>query len=54
MSATLSLALDLSPAHLAALDAASAPAEASLYALFGPAMRRNVVFGGASVRGWAA
>ncbi len=46
------LDLVLAPEHRAALDAASAPADAGLYALFSPAMRRQVVFGGASVTGW--
>lgn len=41
----------LAPEHRAALDAASAP-ETRLYALFAPAMRRQVTFGGASVEGW--
>ena len=39
----------LSPEHLAALEAATAPAEPSLYDLFRPAVRRHVTFGGASV-----
>lgn len=42
----------LSPEHRAALEAASAPAEAKLHGLFTPAMRQRVTFGGASVRGW--
>ena len=42
----------LSPEHRAALDAVSATTEARIYALFAPAMRRNVTFGGASVRAW--
>ena len=46
------LDLTLSPAHRAALDAASAPAEGSVYALFKPAVRQHVTFGGASVQAW--
>ena len=43
----------LSAEHRAALDAASAPAEPRLiYGLSAPSLRRQVVFGGASVRGW--
>ena len=44
----------LSPGHLAALDAATAPAGPSLYSLFAPAVRRHVTFGGAAVREWRA
>ncbi len=39
----------LSDEHRAALDAASASAEPSLYSLFTPVMRQHVVFGGSSV-----
>lgn len=41
----------LSPEHRAALDAASAPEPRMPYGLFSPAMRRQVVFGGSTVRG---
>jgi aryl-alcohol dehydrogenase-like predicted oxidoreductase len=44
------VALDLSPSHLAALDAASRPDLPMLYGLFSDEMRRQVVFGGAAVR----
>lgn len=43
--------LILSPEHRAALDAASAPPGQLLYSLFAPSLRRDVTFGGASVRG---
>lgn len=47
-----SLDFMLSPEQRAALDAASAPAEARmLYSLFTPPVRRQAVFGGSSVRG---
>ena len=46
--------LALAPEHLAALDQASAPAEARLSALFAPVMRRHVTFGGAAVRAWGS
>ncbi len=46
------LDLVLSPDHRAALDAASAPEGARLHALFSPAMRRQVVFGGTDVAAW--
>lgn len=46
------LDLALSPDHRAALDAASAPAEGRIYALFTPPMRQQVTFGGASVQAW--
>ncbi len=43
----------LHPEHRSSLDAASAPAEPRmLSALSAPAMRRQVIFGGSSVRGW--
>ena len=42
----------LSPEHRAALDAASAPDPRSLYSLFTPALRQQVVFGGSSVKAW--
>lgn len=41
--------LTLPPERIAALDAASAPEAATLYGLFGPAARRDYVFGGSSV-----
>ena len=41
------------PEHLAVLDAASAPSVRMLYSLFTPALRKQVVFGGASVDAWA-
>ena len=45
------LEVTLSPEHRAALDAASVPAEPRLiYGLSQPAMRKQVVFGGSSVR----
>ncbi|HEV7353974.1 MAG TPA: aldo/keto reductase [Brevundimonas sp.] len=43
--------LRLSPEHLARLDAASRPDLPMLYGLFSDDVRRQVVFGGASVRG---
>ncbi len=46
------LDLALAPEHRAALDAVSAPDTRMLYSLFTPAMRRQVVFGGDTVRGW--
>ncbi len=46
------LGLTLSAEHRATLDAASAPSEARLYALFAPVMRRHVTFGGAFVEAW--
>ncbi len=48
------LGLVLSDEHRTALDAISQPDPRMLYALFTPAMRKNAVFGGATVRGWAA
>ena len=42
----------LSPEHRAELDAVSAPDPRMLYGLFTPASRRQVVFGGSTVRGW--
>lgn len=42
----------LSPQHRAALDAVSAPEPRLIYGLQSREMRRQVVFGGASVRGW--
>jgi aryl-alcohol dehydrogenase-like predicted oxidoreductase len=42
----------LSPEHRAALDAASAPDQQTLYSLFTPGMRQHAVFGGSTVRGW--
>ncbi len=48
-----SLDLSMAPEHRAALDAISAPADPRmLYALARPPMRRQVVFGGASVAAW--
>lgn len=47
------LDLVLAPEHRAALDAVSAGDARMLYALFTPASRRQVVFGGAPVRGHA-
>jgi aryl-alcohol dehydrogenase-like predicted oxidoreductase len=47
------LDLNLSAAHLAALDEASAPARRMLYSLFTPAVRQQAVFGGSPVRSWA-
>jgi aryl-alcohol dehydrogenase-like predicted oxidoreductase len=44
----------LSAAHLAELDKASAPAQKMLYSLFTPQLRQHAVFGGSTVRGWAA
>jgi len=45
------LGLTLAPEHVAALNAASAPAEPRLiYGLSRPSMRRQVVFGGSTVR----
>ena len=46
--------LALAPEHLAALYQASASAEARLSALFAPAIRRHVTFGGAAVRAWGS
>ena len=46
------LDLVLSPEHRARLDAISAASDLNLYALFTPAMRTHVVFGGQSVRAW--
>ena len=43
------LELLLAEEHRAALDAVSASADPRLYALFTPAMRQHVVFGGCSV-----
>ncbi|PIK71150.1 aldo/keto reductase, partial [Methylobacterium frigidaeris] len=49
------LSLVLPPEHRATLDAASAPTEPRLiYALSRPALRSQVVFGGAQVSGMAA
>ena len=45
-----SLDVVLSSEHRAALDAVSAPDARMLYTLFTPALRRQVVFGGADVR----
>lgn len=42
----------LSPEHLAALDAVSAPDPRMLYSLFTPALRRQAVFGGSAVEPW--
>jgi aryl-alcohol dehydrogenase-like predicted oxidoreductase len=42
----------LSDGQRAALDAASAGEGSTLYSLFLPAMREQVVFGGSTVRGW--
>ena len=42
----------LSPEHLEALDAVSAPDQAMLYSLFTPSMRQHAVFGGSTVRPW--
>ncbi len=47
------LDLVLSQEHRAALDAASAPDQGLIYGLFTPAGRKQVVFGGAGVRGWS-
>lgn len=41
----------LTPAHRAALDAASGAGQ-TLYSLFTPGMRQHAVFGGSTVRGW--
>jgi aryl-alcohol dehydrogenase-like predicted oxidoreductase len=46
------LDVTLLPEHRSALDAVSEPDVRMLYSLFTPAMRRNAVFGGSSVRGW--
>lgn len=46
------LDIELSPSHLAALDAVSAPEQTMLYSLFTPAMRQHAVFGGSCVRGY--
>ncbi|MFC3127467.1 aldo/keto reductase [Pseudoroseomonas globiformis] len=45
------LGLDLPPEQLGALDAASGGDQKFLYGLFQPAVRNQVVFGGADVRG---
>ncbi len=42
----------LAPEHRAALDAASASDQQTLYSLFTPAMRQNAVFGGSAVQPW--
>jgi aryl-alcohol dehydrogenase-like predicted oxidoreductase len=42
----------LSDSQRAALDAASAGEGSTLYSMFLPAMREQVVFGGSAVRGW--
>jgi aryl-alcohol dehydrogenase-like predicted oxidoreductase len=42
----------LAPAQRAALDAASAPDQKTLYSLFTPGLRQHAVFGGATVKGW--
>jgi aryl-alcohol dehydrogenase-like predicted oxidoreductase len=42
----------LAPAQRAALDAASAPDQKTLYSLFTPGLRQHAVFGGSTVRGW--
>jgi aryl-alcohol dehydrogenase-like predicted oxidoreductase len=47
------LDLNLSVAHLAVLDEASAPVQKMLYSLFTPALRQHAVFGGSPVRSWA-
>jgi aryl-alcohol dehydrogenase-like predicted oxidoreductase len=44
----------LSAAHLAELDKVSAPTQKMLYSLFTPQLRQHAVFGGSTVRGWAA
>ena len=46
------LGVVLSAEHRAALDAVSAPDPRMPYGLFTPSMRRDVVFGGSSVRPW--
>ena len=46
------LALTLSPAQRAALDAVSAADPRMLYTLFTPPLRQHAVFGGDTVRGW--
>jgi aryl-alcohol dehydrogenase-like predicted oxidoreductase len=46
------LGLRLSAEHLAQLDRVSVGERRMLYTLFGPTMRKQVVFGGAAVRGW--
>jgi aryl-alcohol dehydrogenase-like predicted oxidoreductase len=48
------LEVSLSPAHRSALDAASHSEPRLIYSLSKPPMRSQVVFGGASVAGWAA
>ena len=48
----MALEVVLSPEHRAALDAVSAPDLRMLYSLFTPALRRQAVFGGNSVRIW--
>jgi len=47
------LEIRLSSEHLAALDAASAPAPKMLYSLFTPSTRQHAVFGGSTVSPWA-
>jgi aryl-alcohol dehydrogenase-like predicted oxidoreductase len=42
----------LTPAQRAALDAASAPEQKTLYSLFTPGLRQHAVFGGSTVRAW--
>ena len=42
----------LTSAQRAALDAASAPDQKTLYSLFTPGLRQHAVFGGSTVRGW--
>ncbi len=49
---TTALDLVLPAEHRAALDAASDGNQAFLYGLFRPAIRNQVVFGGADVQGW--
>jgi aryl-alcohol dehydrogenase-like predicted oxidoreductase len=46
------LATTLSPEHLAALDAVSAPGARMLYSLFTPGLRQHAVFGGDAVNAW--
>jgi hypothetical protein len=48
------LGVTLSAEHRAALDAVSAGDGRMLYGLFTPAVRRQVVFGGAAVRAHGA
>jgi len=47
------LDIQLSDAHLAELNQASATTQKMLYSLFTPQGRQHVVFGGSSVRSWA-